>query len=30
MKSEKSDHLKATVSGELKDGVIHVSSLTLN
>ena len=29
-KSDKKDHLRATVSGELKDGVIHVSSLHLN
>ena len=29
-KSDKKDHLRATVSGELKDGVIHVSSLHLD
>jgi hypothetical protein len=29
-KSDKKDHLRATVSGDLKDGVIHVSSLHLN
>lgn len=29
-KSDKKDHLRATVSGELKDGVVHVSSLTLD
>ncbi len=29
-KSEKKDHLRATVVGELKDGVIQVSSLTLD
>ena len=28
-KSDKKDHLRATVSGDLKDGVINVSSLTL-
>ena len=28
-KSDKKDHLRATVNGEMKDGVIHVSSLTL-
>ena len=28
-KSEKKDHLRATVTGELKDGVINVTSLTL-
>jgi hypothetical protein len=29
-KSDKKDHLRATVSGEMKDGVIQVSSLTLD
>ncbi|HXH39356.1 MAG TPA: hypothetical protein VNN08_12070 [Thermoanaerobaculia bacterium] len=29
-KSEKKDHIRATVSGEMKDGVIHVSSLALD
>ncbi len=29
-KSEKKDHLRATVTGELKDGVIQVTSLTLD
>jgi hypothetical protein len=29
-KSDKTDHLRATVSGELKDGVIHVTSLSLD
>jgi hypothetical protein len=29
-KSEKKDHLRATVEGELKDGVIQVSSLKLD
>jgi Flp pilus assembly protein CpaB len=29
-KSEKKDHLRATVNGEMKDGVIHVSSLTMD
>ena len=28
-KTDKKDHLRATVQGDLKDGVIHVSSLTL-
>ena len=28
-KSDKKDHLRANVQGELKDGVIQVSSLTL-
>ncbi len=28
-KSEKADHLRATVTGEMKDGVIRVSALTL-
>jgi len=27
MKSDKKDHLRADVTGEMKDGVIHVSSL---
>jgi len=29
-KSEKKNHLRATVEGELKDGVIQVSSLTMD
>ena len=29
-KSDKKDHLRATVTGELKDGVIHVASLKLD
>jgi hypothetical protein len=29
-KSEKKDHLRATVTGEMKDGVIQVSALTLD
>lgn len=29
-KSEKKDHLRVTVDGEMKDGVIAVSSLTLD
>lgn len=29
-KSDKKDHLRATVNGEMKDGVIQVSSLTLD
>jgi len=29
-KSDKTDHLRATVSGELKDGVIHVTALSLD
>jgi hypothetical protein len=29
-KSEKTDHLRVTVDGELKDGVIQVASLTLD
>ncbi len=29
-KSDKKDHLRATVTGEEKDGVIHVSSLKLD
>jgi hypothetical protein len=29
MKSDKKDHLRANVTGEMKDGVIHVSSLKL-
>ncbi len=29
-KSDKKDHLRATVSGDMKDGVIHVSSLKLD
>ena len=28
-KSDKKDHLRATVDGEMKNGVIHVSSLKL-
>lgn len=28
-KTDKKDHLRATVQGEMKDGVIQVSSLTL-
>ena len=28
-KSEKKDHLRATVEGDMKDGVINVSKLTL-
>lgn len=29
-KSDKTDHLRATVSGEMKDGVIHVTALSLD
>lgn len=29
-KSEKKDHLRVTVDGEMKDGVIQVSTLTLD
>jgi hypothetical protein len=29
MKSKSKDHLRATVTGEEKDGVIHVATLTL-
>ena len=29
-KSDKKDHLRATVSGEVKDGVLHVSALSLD
>jgi hypothetical protein len=29
-KSDKKDHLRATVTGEEKDGVIHVTALTLD
>lgn len=29
-KSNKRDHLRATVNGDLKDGVIHVTSLKLD
>ncbi len=29
-KSDKKDHLRATVDGEMKDGVIHVTSLKLD
>ena len=29
-KSDKKDHLRATVNGELKNGVIHVASLKLD
>jgi hypothetical protein len=29
-KSDKKDHLRVTVSGEMKDGVIQVSSLSLD
>lgn len=29
-KSDKRDHLRATVSGDMKDGVIHVTSLKLD
>lgn len=29
-KSDKKDHLRATVNGEMKDGEIHVSSLKLD
>ena len=30
LKSDKKDHLRATIDGDMKDGVIHVSSLTLD
>ncbi len=30
LKSDKKDHLRATVTGDEKDGVIHVSALTLD
>ena len=30
MKSDKKDHLRANVTGEMKDGVIHVSSMNLD
>ena len=29
-KSDKKDHLRATVTGDMKDGVLHVSSLKLD
>jgi hypothetical protein len=29
-KSDKKDHLRATIDGEMKDGMLHVSSLKLD